>query len=177
MRTQISIAFLVRPLALNLDAEMGADLCEGDIGLPSTDEPGEDVVRTGVGIGGQECLGREFAGGVTNQQPADRHRWDVAAIPQGGSGGAMVAISTRRMVPPYQRLIRWGSQTTARSWSTAAVARLRPVPATDRFELFYWSNANGRWSTFGPLDLMKLMLESAHEIVENDPVFRIPRTP
>jgi hypothetical protein len=55
------------------------------------------------------------------------------------------------------------------------VARLRPIPDTNRFELFYWSNAKGRWTTFGNLGRMKLMLESAHQIVENDPMFRIPR--
>ena len=55
------------------------------------------------------------------------------------------------------------------------VARLRPIPDTDRFELFYWSNAKGRWTTFGNMGRMKLMLESAREIVENDPMFRIPR--
>jgi hypothetical protein len=55
------------------------------------------------------------------------------------------------------------------------VARLRPIPDTDRFELFYGSNVNGRWRTFGNLGRMKLMLESAHEIVESDPMFRIPR--
>jgi hypothetical protein len=55
------------------------------------------------------------------------------------------------------------------------VARLCPIPDTDRFELFYWSNVRGRWRTFGNLGRMKLMLESAHEIVENDPMFRIPR--
>ena len=48
-------------------------------------------------------------------------------------------------------------------------------PDTDRFELFYWSNAKGRWTTFGNFGRMKLMLESAHEIVESDPMFRIPR--
>jgi hypothetical protein len=55
------------------------------------------------------------------------------------------------------------------------IARLRPIPDTDRFELFYWSNVKGRWTTFGNLRRMKLMLESAHEIVESDPMFRIPR--
>jgi hypothetical protein len=29
------------------------------------------------------------------------------------------------------------------------VAQLRPIPGTDRFELFYWSNVKGRWTTFG----------------------------
>jgi len=55
------------------------------------------------------------------------------------------------------------------------IARLRPIPDTDRFELFYWSNVKGRWTTFGNLGRMKLMLKSAHEIVESDPMFRIPR--
>jgi hypothetical protein len=55
------------------------------------------------------------------------------------------------------------------------IARMRPIPDTDRFELFYWSNVKGRWATFGNLGRMKLMLESAHEIVESDPMFRIPR--
>ena len=53
------------------------------------------------------------------------------------------------------------------------VARLRPIPNTDRFELFYWSNAKGRWTTFGNMGRMKLMLASAHEIVENDPMFNV----
>ena len=29
------------------------------------------------------------------------------------------------------------------------IARLRPIPDTDRFELFYWSDDKGRWTTFG----------------------------
>jgi hypothetical protein len=53
------------------------------------------------------------------------------------------------------------------------VARLRPIAGTDRFELFYRSNVNGRWKTFGNMRRMKLMLESAYEIVENDPMFRV----
>jgi len=56
------------------------------------------------------------------------------------------------------------------------IARLRPIPDTDRFELFYCSNVKGRWTTFGNLGRMKLMLESAHEIVENDPIFRVPHS-
>ena len=58
--------------------------------------------------------------------------------------------------------------------TTNPIARLRPIPDTDRFELFYWSNAKGRWTTFGNLGRMKLMLERAHKIVESDPMFRIP---
>ena len=55
------------------------------------------------------------------------------------------------------------------------IARLRPIPNTDRFELFYWANTDGRWRTFGNFGRMKLMLESAREIVENDPMYRVPR--
>jgi hypothetical protein len=56
------------------------------------------------------------------------------------------------------------------------IARLRPIPGTDRFELFYWSNTHRRWRTFGNFGRMKLMLQSAREIVENDPMFRVPRS-
>lgn len=55
------------------------------------------------------------------------------------------------------------------------IARLRPLPGTDRFELFYWSNVRQRWVTFGNLGRMKLLLLSAHEIVESDPMFRLQR--
>jgi len=60
--------------------------------------------------------------------------------------------------------------------TSSPVARLRPIPSTDRFELFYWSNAKGRWTTFGNIGRLNLMIESAHEIVENDPIFRIQRS-
>ncbi len=56
------------------------------------------------------------------------------------------------------------------------VVRLRPIKGTDRFELLYWSNRNGRWKTFGNMGRMKLMLDSACEIVESDPMFRLSAT-
>jgi hypothetical protein len=56
------------------------------------------------------------------------------------------------------------------------IARLRPIPDTDRFELFYWSTVKERWTSFGNLGRMKLRLDSAHEIVENDPMFRVQRS-
>jgi hypothetical protein len=54
--------------------------------------------------------------------------------------------------------------------SQRPLGRLRPIPDTDRFELFYWSSATGGWKTFGNMGRI-----SAHEIVENDPMFRISR--
>ena len=56
-----------------------------------------------------------------------------------------------------------------------AIARLRPIPDADRFELFYWSNMKSRWRTFGNFGRMKLTLEDAREIVENNPMYRVPR--
>jgi hypothetical protein len=59
--------------------------------------------------------------------------------------------------------------------TSSPIARLRPIPGIDRFELLYWSSAKGRWTTFGNMGRMKLMLQSAHEIVENEPMFRTSR--
>jgi hypothetical protein len=94
-----------------------------------------------------------------------------------------------RMTKPDPSLAQVAAQFTRHDveWSRGAyaiidrrtanpIARLRPIPHTDRFELFYWSNVKGRWTTFGNLGRMKLMIESAHEIVENDPMFRVPRS-
>jgi len=60
--------------------------------------------------------------------------------------------------------------------SHVAVARLRPLTGTDRFELLYWSAVRGRWRTFGNLGVMKLRLQDAYEIVSNDPIFKVRRT-
>jgi len=53
------------------------------------------------------------------------------------------------------------------------VARLKPIPDTDRFELLYWSLAKDGWRTFGDFGRLKLTLERAHEIVHAEPIFRI----
>jgi len=54
------------------------------------------------------------------------------------------------------------------------VARLKPIPETDRFELLYWSLAKQGWRTFGDFGRLKLTLERAHEIFHAEPIFRIP---
>jgi hypothetical protein len=69
-----------------------------------------------------------------------------------------------------------GGYTLSDRRSQADVARLRPLTGTDRFELLYWSAVRGRWRTFGNLGVMKLRLKDAHEIVSNDPIFKIRRT-
>src|SRR3974377_1329575 len=78
---------LVGPLTLGFDAEMGADFLEGDFDLPAAHEPGENVARTGVEIGGEEGLRFEFTFGIAHEQPADRHRRHAAAIPDRGAAG------------------------------------------------------------------------------------------
>lgn len=53
------------------------------------------------------------------------------------------------------------------------VARLKPIPDTDRFELFYWSLAREAWRTFGDFGRLKLTLDQAHEIFNAEEIFRI----
>jgi hypothetical protein len=53
------------------------------------------------------------------------------------------------------------------------VARLKPIPQSDRFELFYWSLVRERWRTFGNFGRLKLTLERTQEIVENEAIFHI----
>ena len=53
------------------------------------------------------------------------------------------------------------------------LARLKPIPQTDRFELFYWSLVRERWRTFGDFGRLTLTLDRAHEIFRNEAVFHI----
>lgn len=55
------------------------------------------------------------------------------------------------------------------------VARLKPIPDTDRFELLYWSLVRERWRTFGDFGRLKLTLERAHEIFHAEAIFRIQK--
>jgi hypothetical protein len=54
------------------------------------------------------------------------------------------------------------------------VARLKPIPQSDHFELFYWSLVRARWRTFGDFGRLALTLEEAHETVANEAIFCIP---
>ena len=51
------------------------------------------------------------------------------------------------------------------------LARLKPIPQSDRFELFYWSDMRGRWRTFGDFGRPGLTLERANEVFRNEPIF------
>ena len=43
--------------------------------------------------------------------------------------------------------------------SGTPLARLKPIPQSDRFELFYWSDMRGRWRTFGEFGRLRLTIE------------------
>ena len=68
-------------LSLRLDAQVRADLVEGDLQLPAADEPGEDLLRISVEIGAQQRLGAEGAARVTDEHPADRHWREAGRVP------------------------------------------------------------------------------------------------
>ena len=52
-----------------------------------------------------------------------------------------------------------------------ALARMKPIPQSDRFVLFYWSDIRGRWRTFGDLGRLRLTLDRANEVFRNEPIF------
>jgi hypothetical protein len=97
--------------------------------------------------------------------------------------GAPLLVEAREVICAFQA--QFGSFTVEKRRggyaindrrSQAAIARLRPLTGTDRFELRYWSAVRDRWRTFGNLGVMKLILMDAYEIVSNDPIFQIRRT-
>ena len=55
----------------------------------------------------------------------------------------------------------------------APLARLKPFPQSNRFELFYWSEMSGRWRTFGDFGRLRLTLERAREIFREETIFHV----
>ena len=66
-----------------------------------------------------------------------------------------------------------GGYTLVDPRSSAQIARLKPFPQSDRFELFYWSDMRGRWRTFGDFGRLRLTLKRAHEIFREETIFHI----
>jgi hypothetical protein len=64
-----------------------------------------------------------------------------------------------------------GGYTLVDPHSGTPLARLRPIPQSDRFELFYWSNMRGRWRSFGDFGRLRLTLERANEVFRAEPIF------
>jgi hypothetical protein len=55
--------------------------------------------------------------------------------------------------------------------SGTPLARLKPIPQSDRFELSYWSDMRGCWRWFGDFGRLRLTLERANEVFRNEPIF------
>jgi hypothetical protein len=55
----------------------------------------------------------------------------------------------------------------------APLARLKPFPQSDRFELFYWSEMSARWRSFGDFGRLRLTLERAREIFREETIFHV----
>ena len=100
-----------------------------------------------------------------------RIRWHIPQMTKSDPTLAQIAARFNKFDIELSR----GGYTINDRRTSNPIARLRPIPNTDRFELFYWSSRKDRWTTFGNMGRMKLMLERAHEIVENDPMFQIRR--
>ena len=66
-----------------------------------------------------------------------------------------------------------GSYTLVDNRTRAPLARLKPIPQSDRFELFYRSDMTGRWRTFGDFGQLRLTLERAREIFREETIFHI----
>jgi len=66
-----------------------------------------------------------------------------------------------------------GGYTLIDPGSDTPLARLKPIPQTDRFELLYWSLVRERWRTFGDFGRLSLTLDRAREIFRNEAIFRI----
>ena len=64
-----------------------------------------------------------------------------------------------------------GGYTLVDPHSGTSLARLKPIPDSDRFELFYWSDMRGRWRTFGDFRRLRLTLERANEVFRAEPIF------
>jgi hypothetical protein len=68
-----------------------------------------------------------------------------------------------------------GGYTISDRKSGNKLARLRPFPKSDGFEILYWSLARESWRTFGPLGPIEFSLDEACEIIQNESIFQPPR--
>ena len=55
--------------------------------------------------------------------------------------------------------------------SGAPVARLRPTPTSDRFEVLYWSLGKQGWSSTGPFGRTVLSLNEALRFIDDEDIF------
>src|SRR2546421_7382884 len=76
----------IRPLALCLDAQMGASLLKGHLQSPALHEIADDLFCWLSGVGGKNGLGGTLTQWITSEDPADGQGIVARAIPQGCAG-------------------------------------------------------------------------------------------
>src|SRR5258708_16146143 len=77
----------LRPLALALKPQMGADFLEGDFNAPASNHPGQDLQRVCALVGAEKGSGEEFVQVIAHEYPADWQRVMTRRVPQGDSSG------------------------------------------------------------------------------------------
>src|SRR3954449_5096519 len=124
---------LIGPLTLGLDAEVAADLGEGDLHAPAANEPAQDIKRIGCEIGAQEGLRAELILAIAHQHVADR---DVVAWmrPNGGAADdlnlalcAAIPACDLQAVPPCVTARQLLRQVRQAATEDARTADPRPV--------------------------------------------------
>ncbi len=124
---------LIRPLALGLDAEGVAHLAEGDLPLPTLDEPADDLqgVLAARGPGPHRC----------RAEPEDQTEGrDRAVGPSGSAPPAARHAARRRCRSRFPRSARPLLTSRARSRAATACPR-RPAPWTSSAGGLPWSVA------------------------------------
>ena len=101
----------VGPLALGLDAQVGAHLLKGDLQLPAQDKPFQDLGRIRRRVSTEQSLGVEGALGVSDQDP----RMRTGGLPERYHTAVWEVSSTVRVVPSYQATDTQAQVTSA--WS------------------------------------------------------------
>lgn len=87
----------VRPLPLDLDAQVVADLGESDIRGPMSNEPAQHHKRIGLQVGAQQALRLEGAVQSAHQNPVDRNLL-AGVVPQ-GRAGSDVQLALLAVIP------------------------------------------------------------------------------
>src|SRR5258708_17514214 len=77
---------LIRPLALCLDAQMGAPLLKGHFQTPARNFVANDLFGRLGRVGGKDGFGGTLARWITSQDPTDRQRSVSIAVPQRCAG-------------------------------------------------------------------------------------------
>src|SRR4030042_6917330 len=74
-----------RPLALGFHTQMSADFMEGNLHLPTTDKPTQDLTGFLIEISTQQGLSLKLSQWIADQHPANREGGQATGGPKGGT--------------------------------------------------------------------------------------------